>query len=241
MKLAICDDDARMLGALGRMIESSEHRANIELSRYSAPEELLAACAAERFDLVFMDIMLGEANGIAVAEKVCAMLPEARVVFITAHLLDFAEKIFAGVRPYGYIGKPVDAAKVNYYLSRVLRELRAAQSTLRVRRRGVEYDLPLSGIHYIESRGRQAFVCCGEEMIGVYDRLDNLAGQLDDRFVRCHQSYIVNLERVTALAPEGFVTDLVSEDEKPVVIRVSRNHLKETRRRYFEFKGRTVL
>ncbi len=235
MRIAICDDDHAILSALKRMAETHP---DVETMLFSSAEGLLTACVQERFDLFFLDIMLGSANGIAVAEMVCSRQPEARVVFITAHILDFAEKIFAGVRPYGYIGKPLDSTKVDYYIRRAAREDARAERSLTVSRRGVEYSLPMSGIRCIESRGRQAFIRCGDETVDVYERLDALEQQLDERFVRCHQSFIVNLDYVNAMEGDSFT---VADIDKSMSIRISRNRLRDARHRYFEYKGRSVL
>lgn len=235
MKIAICDDDRSILDALERMVRECT---DAEVMLFSSAQELLAACGEQRFDLMFLDIMLGSDNGISVAKTVCARQPDARVVFITAHLLDFAEKIFDGVRPYGYIGKPPDKERVGLYIRRAEGECAREGRCLTVSRRGVEYNLSLSGIRYIESEGRRALVHSGSEIISVYERLDNLSHQLDDRFVRCHQSFIVNLEYVTAVEKDSFSVD---DNGTSVSVRISRNHLREARRCYFEFKGRTVL
>lgn len=243
MKLAICDDDLRVLAALEKMIVRPENDGEIELSVFQSEERLLVACATEVFDLIFMDVMLGEANGIEVAKKIAEKNPHVRVVFITAHVLDFAEKIFAGVLPYGYIGKPIDSKKVAFYLERSRRELQAGDRALCVSRRGVPYRLLLSGIRYIESSGRQAFIHYGDEVMDVYERLDTICRQLDDRFVRCHQSFIVNLDYVSEMNTDTFlVEDQTGGDGTDgVPVRISRNHLREARQKYFEHKGRALI
>ncbi len=237
VKIAVCDDDRVVLSTIGRIAE--EH-GGVQVRLFSSGEALLEACSRESFDLYFIDIMLGSDNGIAVAGAVCACHSQARIVFITAHVLDYAEKIFHGVRPYGYIGKPLDSARVTACIRRALDEDAREGRTLTVSRRGVDYDLLQSSIFYIESRGRLAHIHRGDNVITVYERLDDLEKKLDDRFVRCHQSYLVNLDRVTAMGAESFELGCV-EDDKQVVLRISRNHLKESRLRYFEHKGRTTF
>jgi len=242
LRLAVCDDDRNVLVSFEAMLERREY-AGTELFVCQDAETLLSACRDGAFDMIFMDIMLGEDSGIETAAKAAGMIPGVRIVFITAHVLDYAEDIFVGVQPYGYIGKPIDIGRVDYYLDRARHELEAGERTLCVSRRGVDYRLPLSGVRYIESSGRQAFVHFGDETIAVYRRLDNLWEQLDERFLRCHQSYIVNLDYVSALQPDAFVVDDCGDGSgaEGVLIRISRNHVREARQRYFEHKGRTLI
>jgi len=238
MKLAICDDDIRILTELEKMVSGLDCSGVSEMRVCSSADQLVEACRETAFDLVFLDIMLGEDSGIAAAKEITALLPDVRVVFITAHLPDFAEKIFMGVRPYGYIGKPVDSSMVKMYIDRAMEELNQQARFLTVRSKGVEYQFSLSAVWYIESSGRKALIHCGDEVMIVYDRLDNLWTQLDGRFVRCHQSFIVNLDRVTELRDEGLV---IGNGSNRTVIRVSRNRAHDTRQKYFEHKGRTLI
>ncbi len=243
MRLAVCDDDAGILAGLGRMISGMPCAGELELSLFSDADGLLAACRKNQFDMIFMDIMLGTENGIEAAKKVAEILQDVRIVFVTAHVLDFAEHIFDGIRPYGYIGKPFDESRVRLFVDRAMRELGANERVLSVSRRGMEHRLLLSGVRYIESSGRQAFIHYADEILGIYERLDVLSGQLDDRFVRCHQSYIVNLDYVTAMQTDAFTVEDRNGGGEPCSahVRISRSYIQEARRKYFEYKGRAMI
>ena len=241
MRLAMCDDNRWILEGFEKVIAGMGYGSDLELSLFSDDSSLLAACRETSFDMVFMDIMLGEKNGIEVAKKVAGLLPTVRVVFVTAYVLDYAESIFDGIQPYGYLGKPVDIAKMKKYIDRAMREMEAMEQVMYVSIKGVDYRLLLSGVRYIESSGRQAYVHYGDEVVGgVYERLDVLADQLDGRFVRCHQSFIVNLDYVSSMDTDSFEVEGHSGGES-VTIRISRNRIKEARQKYYDYKGRSQI
>ncbi len=241
MKIAVCDDDRSILDLFRDMLSRSEHRSSIEPRYFSGADELLEACRKESFDLIFSDIMLGRDNGIKTAAQVCAANPETRVVFITSHVPEFAEEIFSGMRPYGYIGKPVSRTKVEKYITRVQSEAEQALRYITVKLHGVECRLMMDSIRYIESEKRQVHIHCAGRTISLYDKLDNMEAQTDSRFVRCHQSFLVNLDYVVRLEGSTFSVDKGGTGEPERQINISRNRLEKTRRAYFEHKGRNIL
>ena len=56
--------------------------------------------------------------------------------------------------------------------------------------------LPYSGIFCFEAREKKVFVRTRDREYGIYDTIDHLAKELPDYFVRCHRSYILNLNLV---------------------------------------------
>lgn len=241
MKIAICDDNACICRELSGMIENSPDGAGAEILTFADPREMTAAAEEQGFDLLFADIMLGEEDGIAAARKVKAIRPETRVVFITAHIMQYAEDIFNGIQPYGYIGKPLRQERVDYYISRLAEELNKAERRLTVSIHGVKYCLSMQEIVYIESDRRLVHIHCGGQIHSVYERLDSIAERLDESFLRCHQSYIVNLACVQKLENGVITVKNHADSGKIIEIRVSRNRIKDARERYFEYKGRNVL
>lgn len=239
MRLAVCDDDRNILDAFESMLRDSVFAKDTELSVFLNAEGLLAACEKDGFDLIFSDIMLGDRDGIAVAAEINTLHPGTRVVFITSHVLEYAEDIFSLIRPYGYIGKPIHPPKVFYYIKRLEQELDNARRKIRVASHGTEYELLLADVRYFESDKRQIHIHCQRETLTVYDKLDNIERELDSRFVRCHQSFVVNLDWVKRMDGSRFVLRGGADGDDTITI--SRNHLQDSRKSYFEYKGRGVL
>jgi DNA-binding LytR/AlgR family response regulator len=53
-----------------------------------------------------------------------------------------------------------------------------------------------SKITHFESREKRILLCTDNEEYYFYDTIDNLANVLPQEFVRCHRSFIVNVERI---------------------------------------------
>ena len=61
------------------------------------------------------------------------------------------------------------------------------------------YSIPLSEIIYMEKKRRQVLLHTSEEEHLFYATCDEVTAQLDDRFLRCHRSYVINLAHVKAV------------------------------------------
>ena len=233
MRIAICDDDRVIREQLAGMIRE-RYGDRHELVLYSGCAELTGGGALTGCDLLFVDIELGDGSGIDAVRQVIENGKPAPV-FITSYIFQYAEDIFVGLSPYGYVGKPLKADRVCYLIDKMQREMDEAERYLVVTRGGVTMGLRMADITVVESDRRQALIRCRGELVDVYEKLDEIESRVDGRFVRCHKSFLVNLEYVARLENEKLV--LSDGTEAPV----SRANADETRRKYFAYKGRTLL
>ena len=81
--------------------------------------------------------------------------------------------------------------------------------SLEVRSRNTVRYISFKDISYIESCNNHCIVHTNKEEITVYKKLDDIQLSLKDsssRFLRCHRSYIVNMDNIVA-AEENFLLD----------------------------------
>lgn len=67
--------------------------------------------------------------------------------------------------------------------------------------------VPLTDIRYFEKSLRLIFLHTVNDRYRYYGDFRQLTGRLDQRFCRCHYSFIVNLERVVKLEDHQFIMD----------------------------------
>jgi two-component system LytT family response regulator len=183
-------------------------------------EEAVRVLAAQRPDLIFLDVQMPELDGFGVLN---AFPPDQRphVVFITAYD-EHAVRAFE-VNAVDYLLKPVEPRRFEAALSRarermaqppadrdaaleaVLAELRRARghTTRLVVRDGsrVSFVRP-EDIDWIDASGNYARLHVGGGIHLLREPLKALETRLDpERFLRVHRSAIVNLERITSVEP----------------------------------------
>lgn len=179
--------------------------------------EAVAVIAAERPDLVLLDVQMPELDGFEVLE---ALPPDVHpgIVFVTAYD-EYAVRAF-DVSAVDYLLKPVEPARFTAALDRaaarrgpaaapdfsaLLAEVRALRGPARrfVVRDGHRIRfIAADDVDWIDAAGNyvRLHVAGGSHLLR--DTMKSVEARLDpERFVRVHRSAIVNLERVVSMEP----------------------------------------
>ena len=202
MQVALCDDDLALLeemsARVGAFLESK--CLDFALSCFTESAALLASETA--FDLVFLDIGLAGSNGLETARMLRKRGYEGLLIFMTV-LAEWVYDAFE-VQAFAYLLKPIEEERLQRTLERAVWQLtQAAKGQLAVVKGHSCRLIPLSELIYCEVIGRKIYLHQQNgETIDYYERLEELAKRLDERFFRCHRSYLVNLDWVRGLENE---------------------------------------
>lgn len=198
--IAICDDNEEQLINLKTQILSvldnkaivSTHTNSFSLMTYIMDE------AKGKVDVVFMDIVLKSENGIYVAETLLEEYPHIKMVFVTSYINRVID-IFR-INPTYFLLKPIDNNYLKDALYKVIR-LTDEENADVVRigtgsGRNHIISIKTRNIYYIESDKRQVIFNMQNTSQSVYKKLDELETELKSNFLRVHQSYIVNMDKI---------------------------------------------
>lgn len=198
MQIAICDDNAiereLFFDILAAFFDSKSLSSKIE--QYSSGIELL--CDVEEgkwYDIIFMDIFMDKMLGIDVARNLRKIGYDGKIIFQTVSA-DFAIESYE-VEASAYILKPYDVKKLTNIVNRVVKNIDNDFYTIKQRSNYVR--IPYSEIIYVESKNSKCILHRTDgRCYTVYKRLDEIEGELavDPRFLRCHQSYLVNMDYI---------------------------------------------
>lgn len=204
MTIGLCDDEADELAALRHFVEDygRDDHVPFDIFCFSSGEAILAAIGEGRnFDIIFLDIYMGGADGIAVAREIRKRDAKVVIIFETSSSERAIEGY--GVRALRYLLKPLTAGAVNEALREALESLipRNDERFIQIKNKQGNYRIAIGDILYAESDARVINVHLKDENpVAYYDKLDNFQKLCDDeRFVRCHKSYLVNLDHVHAI------------------------------------------
>jgi two-component system LytT family response regulator len=166
--------------------------------------EAIDSIKARKPDLVFLDVQMPECGGFDVLEMLGRELPPA-IVFVTAHE-EYALRAFeAGA--LDYLLKPFDDARFVRALARAkdkiahyLPQQPRRPERLVVKEQGQVLFLDVADIDWVEAVGYYACLHVGSATHVIRRALSELDKDLgNERFVRIHRSFIVNLDRVRGL------------------------------------------
>ncbi len=200
LKIGICDMDAEFVQDFQEMLEEILNQyTDWEPRVYLDSSEIIAEIEAGIFSchLLFLDIFQKKDTGISVADMVNQYHMDTDIIFITASQ-DYVFKCYQS-HTFAYILKPLKAQDISLEVSRYFKERKMNPKCLNISNRGVITRIPLENIIYIESAHRKIIVHTRQRNYEYYEKLNHLEDLLrQDGFFRCHQSYLVAADRITA-------------------------------------------
>ncbi len=201
LTIAVCDDEHDQRKCIAHIL-STELKAPFFISEYTSGEELLDAIrCGHSANIYFLDVFMGVSNGVEIAREIRAFDKNCAIIFAT-NSRDYAVDGYS-VHALQYLLKPLDKKSVGAALALALDYLSTKEDRfLSMTNKQGAYRISYSDILYVESSARVASVYIKEkEPLIFYIQLDALEQRLDDeRFYRCHKSFMVNLDHVYSVS-----------------------------------------
>lgn len=211
IKFAVCDDDPFMARELPDRLSAYRNEKSLSsfcVECFSCGEQLLnSGCD---FDLIFLDIQMQKPDGMETARLLRQRGTRSLLIFVTV----LQECVFGAfeVEAFDYLLKPLDDARFVRTMDRALRALmQGARKSILIRQGASCTVVPLDHILFCEVQGRELYLHRTDEgILQCRERLEAFAQRLDERFFRCHRSYLVNLDHMRGihagralLSPDG--------------------------------------
>lgn len=235
MRIAICDDDRLFLERFGAQVNSLELARRVDC--FGTVQALFAALDdGAAYDAVLLDIdWQQDATGIDVAARLNEISPQSRIIYVTGYNDRFSQQIFLQKSNLsGYLLKPVDETLLVANLQKVAAALGEEQGpALAVSVGGKPVAIPHRDIVYLESLGHIVNIHTKAEVITVYEKLDRLAHQLPDGFLRCHKSFLVNMRCIRRFLEQNVLL------ENGASVPISRARYAGAKAAYFSYMGQT--
>ena len=196
LSIAVCDDEIIECCNMARKIKDilEEMGRPCIVRQFQSGGELLQAL--ESFDIVFLDIIMQDLDGMKTAQIFREKASDKVLIFVSSS----REYVFEAydVEASQYLLKPVDDRKLKRVLQKaVLKTERRSQEFIVVSRERQKRKMFLDDIYYFEIKGRMVDVHGAEDVFTYYERIGELEDKLGGKgFFRCHKSYLINLKYV---------------------------------------------
>lgn len=219
VRLAFCDDDVSALGEIQAYLDRYRVERNREIlyTAFCSPLELLERIEkGERFDVLFLDILMPGQNGIEAAAEIRERDSGVKIVFLTSSA-EFAVQSYQ-VDAHFYQLKPLNWDSFSRVMDSALEkcELEREQRLL-LRCRGGLASIGLGHLEYCEVIHRTLMIHLSSgKVLESSGSLDELESRLEPYgcFLRVHRSYIVNMDYVRSISYRAVV--LASLTEIPI-------------------------
>ena len=149
--------------------------------------------------------------------------------------LEYAADIFEA-DPFYFLAKPIKEKKLTDAIDRALEKIKEEdRSCLLLQSRGEIVKIKIDDIWYVESSRRNLTIYEAGESSRVLMKLSDMEKLLPEYFLRCHQSYLVNMDRIRKFTLDG----IVLIDGR--VIPVSRARYTETKDKFLKNLGERLI
>lgn len=201
INIGICDDEAPMRKSLRASLEQTLQLtgADYRIFEYDSGVALMRDQEARWLDILFLDIEMKDLNGMDTAKALRRQNTHTLLIFVTA----YPDFVFQGyeVHAFHYILKPYEEQKIKNVLAQALAELgKNAEQSFILEQKSGTCKVPMKKIVAFSSDKRKVVISLENgDKLDFYGKLDTVAEDLPDYFVRCHNRHLVNLNFVTTL------------------------------------------
>lgn len=208
INVAICDDEELHLKHEIKLISARLAQHEHICDGFLSAEALLKAMQYGDYkpDIAVLDISMGGMDGISLAKELNSLAPECQIIFLTSHL-GYAPDVYSTDHCYFVIKEQADG-RIGDALDKALLALSAEKRqviSVVAKSGGATEVIPVSRILCFDCYGRRTrIVTENGEFITAQKPEALLGAESGGFFVRCHQSYWVNLEKVAALKSNEF-------------------------------------
>ncbi len=225
LKIAVCDD---VLADRQQLISLIKAEASYcQCIAYKSGEMLLWDFEnGTRFDILFLDIFMEGMSGIEVAKRIRMTDPNALLIFVSSSN-DFYRESY-DLYAFNYLIKPLTEDKFTAVLRRAISHLgKDMDQVIRFSFNNTLNTVRYSQILYLTSdKHIVIFHLTSGKTLKSYGKIDDFVTQLPTEvFLRCHQSYIINLKHVTGMSNREFIFGEVR-------VPVSRKYFVQAREKY---------
>ena len=203
--IAVFDDERIIVDYVGELIKENLD-INVKIYKYTKLEEFKGDCKKgilQKINAIYIDIKIDSLNGIEIAQKIQQENPKIKIIYMTAYS-QYSEAIFK-TKPTYLLLKPIKKEQIKKSLERALQEEKQSKNIKTFNIKGKIFNIEVEKIRYIESNKRVVIIYEEDLKRRIYGKLNEIEEMLPSNFVRCHQSYIVNLEHVRELNTHEFV------------------------------------
>lgn len=202
LNFAICDDNLNILDKMSKMLESiftkNELDAKVALASNNV-DKVLDYIYCNKTDVLFLDINLRSSKtGLEIAEAVRQKNKNIYIIFTTAHL-EYAMVAYK-FKTFDYLVKPITYERLEETIMRLYDDIYSKpKKYLKIDNKNTIVDQ--SEIKFIKRDGMKLIFHTTNKDYEIYSSFNKIQDSLPENFVRCHKSFIANIDNISNIEP----------------------------------------
>lgn len=200
LSFVLCDDNPSIIDRLSRILDSIFLENNIDAEiKYTAktPEDILNYIKSNTVDVLFLDIDLkSNISGIDLAYIIRKSNKDVYIIFTSAHL----EYILIAYKckTFDFIPKPISKERVEETILRLIEDINSEGNTTSfIRIDSKNTIINQDSVNFIKKEGMKLVFYTDTRVYETYNSFSKISNELPKNFVRCHKSYIANINKIS--------------------------------------------
>lgn len=194
LNFVLCDDNKNILDKLSQMLENiflqNDYNAKITYTCDNAAD-LFDYLNENNIDVLFLDINLkNKLTGLDIAEQIRKKNKNIYIIFITCHL-EYALVAYK-YKTFDYIPKPFVSERLELTISRLFEDIKSSVSNF-IKVGNSQMLIRENDVLYIKKDNMKLTYHTQFQDYSSYIAFNKIEKTLPRNFVRCHKSYIVNI------------------------------------------------
>lgn len=214
INIAICDDDRALTGIVEQFLRraAAEQDTGISCEVFFDGSSLIRAVTEQGmcFDLVYLDIEMEDTDGICTAQALRDMELPTLIIYMSGHE-EYLKELFY-TEPFRFLSKPVSEKEFREAFLAACERIRKRAGYFTFSYNKAFHKIPFDRIACFESNGRVISIHMAgkgkgktvspqDRFYGKMNDVEKQVASMNGRFLRIHQSYLVNFDYIKALMP----------------------------------------
>ena len=202
LNFVVCDDNENILNKLSKMLESIFVNHNLDAEvvfKATDAKSILTFVNSNKTDVLFLDINLkSDITGLELAEKVRVSNKDCYIVFTTGHL-EYAIVAYK-LKTFDYLPKPITFERLEDTVVRLFEDINGLPKRyIKIDNKNTIIDE--NEINYIKRDGMKLVFHTDHRDYEAYTSFNKIQESLPNNFIRCHKSYVANINKVINVEP----------------------------------------
>lgn len=208
LNFVICDDNINLLDRLEKMLETIFSKNNYDASvvfKSDNADDILNYIDNNIADVLMLDINLkSNRSGLELAEEIRKRKKNPYIIFTTGHL-EYAMVAYR-YKTFDYLPKPIVYDRLEDTITRLFEDVNELSKTyIKIDTKNTIVDE--SEVQYIKRDGMKLVFHTSTRDYDTYSSFNKFQDKLPASYVRCHKSYIANLNQIKDVEPvSGVIT-----------------------------------
>lgn len=202
LNFVICDDNQNMLNKLNKMFDTLFISNNIEgniVFQSTNPTDILDFAKSNTVNVFVLDIQLkSNMSGLELAEKIREFNKDSYIIFTTGHL-EYSLLAYK-LKTFDYIPKPITLERLEETVLRLVDDINGTpKKYIKIDNKNTLVDE--NEILYIKRDGMKLIYHTTDKDYDTYSSFAKMEEFLPKNFIRCHKSFVVNLNKIIHVEP----------------------------------------